>query len=169
MTLAGDHISDSVEAGIVALEQLAESLRQGGFAEGAAAYQRMVDVLVAQRLLHERIDDPLTARFEHVGEIARQVFELLEPYATAMRRLATMAPERPDDQAMASIRSQLERRGSRGATASVLSRAARLPRATVDRLLAALVADGTVLCRNTGDVESYRLAAQATTAGRGAP
>lgn len=169
MTLADDHVSDSVEAAIAALEQLAGSLRQGGFAEGAAAYQRMVDVLVAQRLLHEKIDEPLSARFEHVGELARQVFELLEPYANAMRRLATMAPPRPDEHAIAAIRSQLDRRGSRGATVSVLCRAARLPRATVERSLAALVADGTVTLRNTGDVESYRLAVQTQPAGKAVP
>ena len=52
--LPDTHVADSVEAAIAALEQLAASLRQGGFAEGASAYQRMAEVLVAQQLFHER-------------------------------------------------------------------------------------------------------------------
>ena len=161
MTAVPDnHVADSVEAAIGALEQLASSLRRGGFAEGAPAYQRMAEVLVAQRLYHESEDetDPLTPRFDHLGALARDVFELLEPYASAMRRLASIAPERPDESAAMEIRAQLERRGRRGATASLLARAARTPRDTTEQVLAALVADGSVVRRDRGDVVSYRLA-----------
>ena len=161
MTVVGDnHVASSLEAAIGALEQLAGSLRRGGFAEGAGAYQRMAEVLVAQRLFHEPQgeEDPTGARFDQLGRLAQEVFELLEPYTSAMRRLATMAPERPDERALVAIRDQLERRGRRGATASVLARAAHVPRATTDQVLAALVADGTVVRRGTGEVQSYRLA-----------
>lgn len=166
MTATADHVTSSVDAATAALEQLAGSLRRGGFAEGAPSYQRMAEVLVAQRLLHDGIDDPLSARFEQLGGLAREVFELLEPYTSAMRRLAAMAAERPDERAVAAIRAQLERRGRRGATASVLTRAAHVPRETTERVLAALVADGTVVRRGTGDVQFYRLA---TASGRAAP
>lgn len=166
MTTASDaHVADSVEAAVAALEQLATSLRHGGFAEGAVAYQRMAEVLVAQRMFHETEDgaDPLLARFDHLGGLARQVFELLEPYTSAMRRLAAIAPARPDASKVAAIHTHLERRGRRGATASLLARAARLPTDTAEQVLTALVAEGTVVRRDVGDVSSYRLA---TTPGR---
>jgi hypothetical protein len=161
MTATSDaHVADSVEAAVAALEQLAASLRHGGFAEGAGAYQRMAEVLVAQRLFHGTDDaaDPLVARFDHLGGLARQVFELLEPYAAAMRRLAAIAPDRPDTSTVAAIHAQLERRGRRGATASLLARAAHLPPDTAEQVLTALVADGTVVRRDVGEVTSYRLA-----------
>lgn len=161
MTAVPDtHVADSVEAAIGALDLLATSLRRGGFAEGAAAYQRMAEVLVAQRMFHEDDDeaDPVVVRFDHLGSLAREVFELLEPYSSAMRRLAAIAPDRPDATAVTAIRAQLERRGRRGATASVLARAAHVPREATERVLAALVADGVVVCRHNGDVGSYRLA-----------
>jgi hypothetical protein len=69
-----------------------------------------------------------------------------------------MAPERLDTRAVDSVRTQLEKRGNRGATASVLARAAHVPRETTDAVLASLVADGTVQSRCAGDIESFRLA-----------
>jgi hypothetical protein len=160
-TVTNTHVAESVAAAVAALEQLAGSLRQGGFAESAPAYQRMAEVLVAQRLWHESQDETelLAARFDHLGDLARDVFELLEPYVTAMRRLAAIAPERPSEAAAAAIRAQIERRGRRGASASVLARAAHVPRDTTERVLAVLVADGSVLRRDVGGVASYRLAA----------
>lgn len=157
--LPDSHVADSVEAAIGALEQLVASLKEGGFAAGAPAYQRMAEVLVAQRLFHENDDetDPLVARFDHLGDLAREVFELLEPYTSAMRRLAMIAPERPDATSVAVISAQLERRNRRGATASVLARAAHVPRETTERVLATLVADGSVARRESGGVVSYRL------------
>jgi hypothetical protein len=163
MTTAPDtHVADSVGAAIAALSQLGASLRRGGFAEGAPAYERMAEVLLAQRLLHDEDDEAtLTTEFDHLGRLAREVFELLEPYVSAMRRLASIAPDEPDESATLGIRTQLERRGRRGATASLLARSAHVPRETTERVLAALVADGTVVRRDTGDVASYRLAAPA--------
>jgi hypothetical protein len=161
VTAAPDtHVADSVEAAIGALETFGASLRLGGFAEGAVAYQRMAEVLVAQRLFHEHDDetDPLAGRFDHLGNLAREIFELLEPYVSAMRRLAVIAPDRPDEAAVSAIRTQLERRGRRGATSSVLARAAHVPRETTERVLATLLADGSVVRRDAGDVGSYRLA-----------
>jgi hypothetical protein len=159
-TLPGSHVADSVEAAITALEHLAASLREGGFAEGASSYQRMADVLLAQRVFYAAGggSELPTERFDHLGEVAREVYELLEPYAGAMRRLAAMAPERLDEKAVAAVRIQLEKRGNRGATASVLSRSAHVPRETTDAVLASFVADGTVQRRAAGDVESFRLA-----------
>jgi hypothetical protein len=161
--------SSSVEAAIAALSQLEGSLRQGGFAEGATAYQRMAEVLVAQRFRHEAAlaehprgdpgepGDGLTDRYTELGSLARRIFELLEPYAGAMRRLASMAPEPIDERATDALLDHLARRGRRGATASVLVRATRLPAGTVARALAALAADGRVVSRRTGDVETFRV------------
>ena len=157
------HVAHSVEASIGALEQLAASLRAGGFAEGAASYQRMAEVLVAQRMFHEpeaaAALDPLAARFDHLGSLARDVFELLEPYTSAMRRLASIAPERLDPRAVAAVHDQLRRRGRRGATASVLARAAHVGRDLTDQVLDAMVAEGSVVRRAVGDTVSYRLVA----------
>lgn len=166
MTAAPDtRVADSVEAAIGALEQLATSLRRSGFEEGAAAYTRMAEVLVAQRLFHQPGGEAGSPRFDHLGDVARQVYELLEPYVSAMRRLATMAPDRPDEAAVEAIRTQLEKRGRRGATASVLSRSAHVPPPVAERVLAGLVADGSVVTRTAGEVVSYRLPAAPRRAG----
>ncbi|QZY28960.1 hypothetical protein [Nocardioides coralli] len=159
MTATADtRVADSVEAAIGALEQLASSLRRSGFEDGAPAYSRMAEVLVAQRLFHQPGGAGAPPRFDHLGDVAREVFELLEPYVAAMRRLATMAPDRLDEAATEAVRAQLEKRGRRGATASVLSRSAHVPAPVAQRVLAALVADGSVVTRTAGDVVSYRLA-----------
>lgn len=157
--------ASSVEAAIAALGHLEASLRQGGFPEGAPAYQRMAEVLVAQRFHYEAAfeqdwdeDDALSDRFSELGNVARRVFALLDPYAGAMRRLAAMAPEPLSEQAVEAVMGQLERRGRRGATASVLARSTRLPGDVVARALAAMVADGRVAVRRAGEVETFRCA-----------
>jgi len=93
--------------------------------------------------------------------LARDVFELLEPYTSAMRRLASIAPERLDPRAVAAVHDQLRRRGRRGATASVLARAAHVGRELTDQVLEAMVAEGSVVRRRVGDTVSYRLTAPA--------
>jgi len=137
------HVRESVAAATAALEQLEKSLRQGGFAEGAPAYERMADVLIAQRMFADDTD----ARFELLGTIARRIFELLHPYASAMRKLAVLAPDSSQSAASAAVLGQLERRGRRGATRSVLSRVTRTRPMEVDRALASLVRDGKVVTR----------------------
>lgn len=154
-----EHVLQSVAAATQALDQLEQSLRSGGFAEGAAAYQRMAEVLVAQRLVHD--DGAMAPGFERLGDTARKVFELLDPYSTAMRRLAALAPERADDRARQAVLDQLGRRGRRGASASVLARASRLAPEAVERSLQELLATGVVVARGSGEVCSYRLADQA--------
>lgn len=152
------HVALSLAAATEALTQLERSLRSGGFAEGAAAYQRMAEVLVAQRLFLGAEDPALSERFDHLGSTARRVFELLDPYAGAMRRLATLAPERVEPGAVEAVLEQIGRRGRRGTSSSVVSRATRLPLVQVEQALAELVAAGTVVRRTTGDLTSYRLA-----------
>ena len=151
-----EHVLQSVAAATQALDQLEQSLRSGGFAEGAAAYQRMAEVLVAQRLVHD--DGAMAPGFERLGDTARKVFELLDPYSTAMRRLAALAPERADDRARQAVLDQLGRRGRRGASASVLARASRMSAESVEQSLQELVAAGIVVVRGSGEVCSYRLA-----------
>lgn len=141
------HVRESVAAATAALEQLEKSLRQGGFAEGASAYERMAEVLIAQRMFADEADDDADAQFEQLGLIARRVFELLHPYASAMRKLAVLAPDSSQSAAAEAVLGQLERRGRRGATRSVLSRVTRIRPMEVDRALASLVRDGKVITR----------------------
>lgn len=152
------HVAQSVTAATEALTQLEWSLRAGGFAEGAPAYQRMAEVLVAQRLFLGAEDPALSQHFERLGGTARRIFELLEPYAAAMRRLATMAPERAEPGAVEAVLEQVARRGRRGTSASVVSRATRLPLEQVEQALSELTSSGSVVSRTTGDLVSYRLA-----------
>jgi hypothetical protein len=154
------HVRQSVDAATEALSQLARSLRAGGFAEGAGAYQRMAQVLVAQRIFHAAEDPDLAARFDRLGETARSVFELLEPYTTAMRRLAALAPEPEpvDTVSAAAVLDQLGRRGRRGMSTSLLIRATKLPRDQVEAAVARLVQDERVVARDAGGTTTYRLA-----------
>ncbi|MEQ7125397.1 hypothetical protein ABN034_12850 [Actinopolymorpha sp. B11F2] len=155
--VTGDHVARSVEAASTALSQLEHSLRAGGFAQGAAAYERMAEVLAAQHLFLGGDDPALADRFGQLGSTARRVFALLEPYASAMRKLAILAPERCDPREVAAVREQLGRRGKRGTSVSVLSRSTRLAPDKVERALAELVDEGTVHSRTVGDLTTYRL------------
>jgi hypothetical protein len=152
-----EHVARSVEAAGQALTQLERQLRAGGFAEGATAYAQMADVLVAQRVFLAGDDDALAASFGQLGGTARRVFELLEPYTAAMRRLATLAPPRADAKDVQAVREQLARRGRRGTSVPVLARATRLPTERVEVALAELCTQGTALRRTVGDITSYRL------------
>jgi hypothetical protein len=156
----GDHVARSVTAAATALAHLEQSLRAGGFADGAAAYTRMADVLVAQRLFLAADDEQLGEQFGALGSSARRVFELLEPYTAAMRQLATLAPPRIDARTLAAVHDQLARRGRRGASLSVLARTTRLPADQVERAVGQLVADGRVAGRCAGDTTTYRLVPQ---------
>ncbi|WP_406730151.1 hypothetical protein [Streptomyces sp. NBC_01794] len=97
------HVASSVEAAALALDRLEQSLRVGGFAEGTTAYQRMADVLLAQRLFPgddsagPETDPSVLRGFEHIGETSGRIYGLLEPYAAVMRRLAALAPAAPGD------------------------------------------------------------------------
>jgi hypothetical protein len=146
VTVDAGNTRQSVEAASTALEHLERSLRQGGFAEGAAAYQRMAEVLVAQSMFTAPSDDELMRRFEQLGRTARRVFELLQPYTLAMRRLTVLAGEDQPD-ATPAVVDHLKRRGRRGASASVLTRVTRLPQAEVEAALATLVATGEAVNR----------------------
>jgi hypothetical protein len=141
------HVRESVAAATAALEQLEKSLRQGGFAEGAPAYEQMAEVLIAQRMFTDEADDEADARFEQLGLLARRIFELLHPYASAMRKLAVLAPDSSQSAATEAVLGQLERRGRRGASRSVLARVTRIRPMEVDRALASLVRDGKVVTR----------------------
>jgi hypothetical protein len=151
-------VQQSVGAATQALSQLEASLRGGGFAEGAAAYQRMAEVLVAQRLFCDSEDATLAADFDRLGATARRVFELLDPYAGAMRRLATLAPQQVDETAIDAVREQLARRGRRGMSLSLLVRSTKLTRVQVEEAVAHLMEVGEVVARASGDSASYRLA-----------
>lgn len=146
MTVDAGNTRHSVEAATTALEHLEKSLRQAGFAEGAAAYQRMAEVLVAQSMFTTAADEELMGRFEQLGRTARRVFELLQPYTSAMRRLTVLAgAELPDLTPV--VLEHLKRRGRRGASASVLARTTRFPQPDIEAVLATLVATGEVVSR----------------------
>jgi DNA-binding transcriptional ArsR family regulator len=150
------NVSASVEAASQALSQLHQSLGRGGFAEGAAAYERMAELLLTQYMWAESQDAPLQEEFEALGDIARRIFSLLEPYTTAMKRLAVLAP--PDHEIVRRrVREALAKRGTRGISASTLARELRIERPVLDELLGKLLGEGIVTVRGSGAAAIYSL------------
>lgn len=146
------NVTASLAAAQQALDHLQNSLRHAGFAEGVAAYEQMAEILLTQQLLHGRGDPVLGLAFARLGETAQLVFGLLHPYATVMLRLATLAPETPDEVPVTEIvLSELVRRGRRGASAQLLTRTTGLPPTVLESALRTLVNDGRVAARGLGN------------------
>jgi DNA-binding MarR family transcriptional regulator len=121
-----------------------------GFREGAAAYTKMAEVILAQRMLVANADPGLLPQYEQLGEVARRLFGLLHPYDTVMRQLAVLAPADSEEN-RARVLAALRRRGRRGASVSQLARACSLSAADVEAALPRLERGGTVQVRNPGD------------------
>jgi hypothetical protein len=62
------NVARSVLAATQALDHLERSLRAGGFVEGTSAYERMAEVLLAQRLWHGSSDRRLADDFQRLGK-----------------------------------------------------------------------------------------------------
>jgi hypothetical protein len=166
-TSASDaNITQSVQAATLALNQLEQSLRAAGFLEGTSAYERMADVLLAQ-WVSQGVAGRHTVDFQRLGEIAGRIFGILHPYSVVMRRLAALAPD-DGERVRATVIAELQRRGRRGASPSVLSRMTGIKPSTVDAALARLVADGAVQLRGTGSAPSF-VVAEADGRGRRPP
>jgi len=163
---ASANVACSVLAATQALDHLERSLRAGGFVEGTSAYERMAEVLLAQRLWHGSSDPRLADDFQRLGETARRIFGMLHPYTVVMRRLATLAPadveaDHAADDGEAdrvAVLAELNRRGRRGASMTVLTRATGLAAAVVEAVLRHLIDDGVVTERGTGTARSFRVA-----------
>ncbi|MEW2084239.1 hypothetical protein [Streptomyces sp. NPDC005283] len=150
------HVASSVEAAALALDRLEQSLRAGGFAEGTTAYQRMADVLLAQRLLPgdsagPETDPSVLRGFEHIGETAGRIYGLLEPYAAVMRRLAALAPAAPGDAGPTARSAGPAAPAEPGVTAApAVTEAARAAVLAALRRRGRRGASVSVLCRTTG-------------------
>ncbi|MEU6260247.1 hypothetical protein [Streptomyces sp. NPDC047043] len=162
-----DNIAQSLNAAAQALDHLEHSLRAAGFPDGTGAYQRMADVLLAQRLYPASPDPELMNGFEHIGRTAGRIYGILHPYTAVMLRLAALGPPTEDatgapaaDTAVArtAVLAELRRRGRRGASLSVLIRATGLTADAVESVLDGLVTDGHARVRRTGEARSYTLA-----------
>jgi hypothetical protein len=147
------NVTQSVQAATQALDHLERSLHAAGFPGGTSAYERMADVLLAQ-WVSEGPAGRHIVDFQRLGEIAGRVFGILQPYVVVMRRLAALAPE-DGDRVRAAVMAELQRRGRRGASPSVLARSTRLERSAVDAALARLVADGAVQRRGAESAPSF--------------
>ncbi|HEX2362192.1 MAG TPA: hypothetical protein VHI11_08995 [Jiangellaceae bacterium] len=150
----------SVRSACHALEHLEQSMLSAGFREGASAYSRMAEVVLAQRMLLADADQELRPRYEQLGEVARRLFGLLHPYDTVMRQLAVLAPADSEENRVRVV-AELERRGRRGASVSQLVRACSLPAADIGTALSRLEASGVVRVRNPdGPSPAYVLVEQ---------
>lgn len=89
MTVA--NVRKSLEAVEQALDHLLRSLERAGFEAGAHTYRRMTDVVISQFfwIQDQGLEDD-TARFRGVADLAGQIYGQLEPYATCMKRLASL-------------------------------------------------------------------------------
>lgn len=143
-----EHIPQSLRAATQALGEFERSLRAAGFAENVAAYQRMSEVLLAQRLV-AATEKELAAGFGDLGETAKRIYGLLNPYVAVMRRLAALAPPAGEDK-RATVHAELRRRGTRGTTAATLRRATRLSTAEVNAALSQLEERGEIHVHGTG-------------------
>lgn len=139
----------SVRSACQALEQLERSLLAGGFRDGATAYTRMAEVILAQRMFVADGDPALLPLYEELGELARRLFGLLHPYDTVMRQLVVLAPADTEPH-RARVVAVLGRRGRRGASALVLARECSLSAADTAAALRRLEGAGTVRVRTPG-------------------
>ena len=98
-TLSGN-ITRTVATAEAVLDHFERSLQQAGFADNAEAYRRLADTLLGQRLWVASSGEPSGARFRAVGQHARAIQSMLEPYVEAFRRLSALASDdlgEPDD------------------------------------------------------------------------
>lgn len=84
------NVRKSLEAVEQALDHLLRSLERAGFEAGAHTYRRMTDVVISQFfwIQDQGLED--TAHFRGVADLAGQIYGQLEPYATSMKRLASL-------------------------------------------------------------------------------
>jgi hypothetical protein len=83
-----DNVRTSLDAVETALEHFATSLDRAGFADGAASYRQMADVIVGQWLwAEERGARDLQPRFLRIADLAGSVADQLRPYVGAMDQL----------------------------------------------------------------------------------
>lgn len=175
-----DNIAQSLNAAAQALDHLEHSLRTAGFPEGTDAYQRMSEVLLAQRLFPDSLDQELMSGFEHIGRTAGRIYGILHPYTAVMRRLAALGPSPTDTTgadataadttaARTAVLAELRRRGRRGASLSVLVRATGLAADAVRSVLDGIVEDGGARVRRTGEACSYVIALPEGDSPRSAP
>lgn len=86
-----DNIAKSLDATEQALGHLATQLENGGFQEGAGAYARMAEVIVAQALtLRDADHHDLNADLRRIRALAQRVHAQLHPYTAAMERLLSL-------------------------------------------------------------------------------
>lgn len=85
------NIAGSVRTAEQVLAHLETSLRRAGFEEGLAAYRKMGETLVGQRLWSQRErNEEIEQLFAALSGRARSIYGLLEPYSELMRKIASL-------------------------------------------------------------------------------
>jgi hypothetical protein len=83
-----ENVGASIDAARAALENLRDGLTRGGFQDALPTYRRMVEVVIAQRVMVD--DRRFDASFAVVAGLAADIGELLTPWARLMSQLAAM-------------------------------------------------------------------------------
>jgi hypothetical protein len=160
--MSRDNVQSSLDAVEQALEHFATSLDRAGFAEGAASYRQMADVIVGQWIwVEERGARDLQPRFLRIAELAGSVADQLRPYVGAMDRLRGIRGLAADAWGIApgSVAEQIVNvlmTSERGLTANELRRATGAPAAALRRELDGLVDQGLVT-RASGSRGRFRV------------
>ena len=89
--MAEENIAESLAAVEKALEHFNTSLIRSGFADGAASYQKMAEIIVGQWMwASSQGIDQHNDRFRRVAALATEIHEQLLPYVEGMRKLALL-------------------------------------------------------------------------------
>lgn len=84
-------IEESLDAACQALTHLCRGLESAAFAEAADAYDHMVNVILAQRIVtSSELHPELEERFETIAATAAEIRTLLSPWIPMMDRLVAM-------------------------------------------------------------------------------
>lgn len=86
-----DNVRQTLDTAIQVLGHFEGSLTQAGFAEGAAAYRKLADTLIGQRLWSTNRGIALDQRFAEVARRARSIHDVLAPYVNTMLRLGAIS------------------------------------------------------------------------------
>ena len=90
-----DNVRKTLATAQKVLEHFEQSLLRSGFAEGSAAYRKMAETLLGQRLWTAACGASLEVEFAAVAKRAKAIHALLVPYADTMLRLSAVAGLQP--------------------------------------------------------------------------
>ena len=164
--MAEENIAESLAAVEKALEHFNTSLIRSGFADGAASYQKMAEIIVGQWMwASSQGIDQHNDRFRRVAALAAEIHEQLLPYVEGMRKLALLQelvpepkpePPFPPDSRPARILEMLAA-APRPMSMTALRKEVGGSSSVLKKELAELVSDGWVRERRAGSRVLYAL------------